>query len=116
MFRPLANQCVIATLTDFGQTRSLATNGPDTAIAVKNIESSTEVLNSLVNDIPSGKGLAGTVFQNEQLSTNVQTIANNLAVASSNLNRLGRWPFLWHKEPGRPPPDGTPAPNTPIKP
>jgi phospholipid/cholesterol/gamma-HCH transport system substrate-binding protein len=77
----------------------LATNGTDITIAVKNIESSTEVLKSLMNDIQSGKGLAGTVFQNEQLSTNVQAIADNFAVASSNLNRLGLFHFLWHKEP-----------------
>jgi phospholipid/cholesterol/gamma-HCH transport system substrate-binding protein len=94
----------------------LATNGTDITTAVKNIESSTEVLKSLINDIQSGKGLAGTVFQNEQLSTNVQAIANNLAVASSNLNRLGLWHFLWHKEPVHSPPDGTSATNSPIKP
>ena len=47
------------------------------------------------------KDLAGTVLQNEQLATNVQAIANNLAVASSNLNRLGLWHFLWHHEPLR---------------
>ena len=94
----------------------LVTNGTDITTAVKNIESSTEVLKSLVNDIQSGKGLAGTVFQNEQLSTNVQAIANNLAVASSNLNRLGLWHFLWHKETVRTPADGTTATNSPIKP
>jgi len=91
----------------------LATNGTDITAAVKNIESSTKVLNSLMNDIQSGKGLAGTVIQNEQLSTNVQTIANNLAVASSNLNRLGLWRFLWHKEPV---PAGIQATNAPVKP
>jgi len=94
----------------------LATNGTDITIAVKNIESSTEVLKSLMNDIQSGKGLAGTVFQDKQLSTNVQAIANNLAVASSNMNRLGLWHFLWHKEPVRSAPDGTAATNNPIKP
>jgi hypothetical protein len=26
-------------------------------------------------------------------------MANNLTIASSNLNRLGLWGFLWHKEP-----------------
>jgi phospholipid/cholesterol/gamma-HCH transport system substrate-binding protein len=91
----------------------LATNSPDINLAVKNIESSTEVLKSLMNDIQSGKGLAGTVVQNQQLSTNVQAIANNLAVASSNLNRLGLWHFLWHKEPVRP---SSAATNTPTKP
>ena len=69
----------------------LATNGTDITTAVKNIESSTEVLKSLMNDMQSGKGLAGTMLQNEQLATNVQAIANNLAIASSNLNRLGLW-------------------------
>ena len=79
----------------------LATNSTDITTAVKNIESSTEVLKSLLNDVQSGKGLAGTMLQNEQLATNVQAIANNLAIASSNLNRLGLWGFLWHHEPLR---------------
>ena len=88
----------------------VATNGADVSIAVKNIESSTEVLKSLMNDVQSGKGFAGMVLQNEQLSTNVQSLANNLAVASSNLNRLGLWHFLWHQEPLRPPAGRTNAP------
>jgi hypothetical protein len=79
---------------------------------LKNIETSTEVLKSLRHDVQSGKGIAGTMIQNEQLSTNVQTLANNLAAASSHLNRPG----LWHQEPVRPPPGGTPAANNPAKP
>ena len=82
----------------------LATNSADITAAVKNIESSTEVLKDLLNNVQSGKGLAGTMLENEQLTTNVQAIANNLAIASSNLNRLGLWHFLWHKEPLRTPP------------
>lgn len=77
----------------------LDTNGVAITAATKNIESSTEVLKSLLNDVQSGKGLAGTVLKNEQLATNVQAIANNLSVATSNLNRFGLWGFLWHKEP-----------------
>jgi hypothetical protein len=42
--------------------------------------------------------LAGTLLKNQELSTNVQVMAANLAVASSNLNRLGLWRFLWHRE------------------
>jgi len=91
----------------------LATNSADITAAVKNIESSTEVLKDLLNNVQSGKGLAGTMLENEQLTTNVQAIANNLAVASSNLNRLGLWHFLWHKELVRTPPGGTTATNTP---
>jgi len=77
----------------------VTTNGPEISTAIKNIESSTEVLKKLADDLQSGKGLAGTALQNEQLATNVQVIAYNLAVASSNLNRLGLWKFLWHHEP-----------------
>jgi phospholipid/cholesterol/gamma-HCH transport system substrate-binding protein len=91
----------------------LATNSTSITAAIKNIESSTEVLKDLLNNVQSGKGLAGTMLENEQLTTNVQAIANNLAVASSNLNRLGLWHFLWHKEPVRLPPGGTTATNPP---
>jgi ABC-type transporter Mla subunit MlaD len=90
----------------------LATNSADITAAVKNIESSTEVLKDLLNNVQSGKGLAGTMLENEQLTTNVQAIANNLAIASSNLNRLGLWHFLWHKEPLHIPPGGTTATNS----
>jgi phospholipid/cholesterol/gamma-HCH transport system substrate-binding protein len=77
----------------------LTANGTEISNAVKNVESSTEVLKKVMNDLQSGKGLAGTLLQNEQLATNMQAIANNLAIASSNLNRLGLWHFLWHREP-----------------
>jgi ABC-type transporter Mla subunit MlaD len=76
----------------------LATNTPEITAAVKNIRSSTDALNKLMDDLQSGRGLAGAMLQNEQLAANVQAIANNLSVASSNLNRLGLWGFLWHKE------------------
>lgn len=90
----------------------LATNSPDISNSVKNIESSTEVLKGLMNDIKSGKGIAGVLLQNEQFSTNMEAIANNLTVASSNLNRLGLWRFFFHKEPL----PKTPATNAPRKP
>jgi len=77
----------------------LATNGSEISLAVKNIESSTETLTNLMADLQSGKGLAGTVLQNEQLATNVQTIASNLSITTSNLNRLGLWGILWAHKP-----------------
>lgn len=77
----------------------VTTNGPEISAAIKNIESSTEVLKKLADDLQSGKGVAGTLMQNGQLTTNVQALAYNLAIASSNLNRLGLWHFLWHHEP-----------------
>ena len=90
----------------------LATNTPEINAAVKNIKSSTDTLNQLMDDLRSGRGLAGTVLQNQQLATNVQAIANNLSIATSNLNRLGLWHFLWHREPApaNPPPRSLQSP------
>jgi ABC-type transporter Mla subunit MlaD len=79
----------------------LATNSPEITASVNNIKSSTDALKKIMDDLQSGRGLAGTVLQNQQLATNMQDIANNLSIATSNLNRLGLWHFLWHKEPLR---------------
>jgi phospholipid/cholesterol/gamma-HCH transport system substrate-binding protein len=81
----------------------LATNSDELNASLKNFEASTETLKSLIEDVKSGKGLAGDVLRNEQLATNVNAIAANLTITTSNLNRLGLWHFLWHKEV---PPDG----------
>jgi len=58
-------------------------------------------MKKLMDDLQSGKGLAGTLLKNDQLATNAQEIADNLAIATSNLNRLGLWRFLWHREPAQ---------------
>ncbi|MGA9778266.1 MAG: MlaD family protein [Limisphaerales bacterium] len=76
----------------------ISTNSAEISAAVKNIESSTETLKKVTDNLQSGDGLAGALLKNEQLSTNVQAVAANLAVATSNLNRLGLWRFLWHHE------------------
>src|ERR1035438_6809759 len=62
----------------------LATNSPEITASVQNIKSSTDTLNKLMDDLQSGRGLAGTVLQNQQLASNVQAIANNLSIATSN--------------------------------
>jgi hypothetical protein len=82
----------------------LATNEPEITASVNNIKSSTDALKKIMDDLQSGRGLAGTMLQNEQLATNVQTIADNLAITTSNLNRVGLWGILWSRK--------TPATNT----
>jgi phospholipid/cholesterol/gamma-HCH transport system substrate-binding protein len=77
----------------------MATNGTDITAAVGNVKSSTETLKKLMDDLQAGKGLAGTILQNDQLSTNMQTIAENLSVTTSNLNRYGLWGILWAHKP-----------------
>jgi phospholipid/cholesterol/gamma-HCH transport system substrate-binding protein len=79
----------------------LATNSTEIHAAVKNIESSSAVLNSLLNDVQAGKGLAGTLLKNERLATSVAQMAENLSITSSNLNRLGVWGILWQHKPPR---------------
>ena len=79
----------------------LATNGSDVAVAVNNIKATTETLKQLMNDVQAGKGLAGTILKDGQVSTNFINIAENLSVTTSNLNRHGIWGILWsHKPPG----------------
>jgi phospholipid/cholesterol/gamma-HCH transport system substrate-binding protein len=78
----------------------LATNGATISAAVDNVKASTEVLKKLMDDLQAGRGLAGMLLQNEQVATNAQIIAANLAVTTSNLNRIGLWGILWaHKAP-----------------
>ena len=86
----------------------LATNGANLTAATKNLEDISVTAKLLAADLQAGKGLAGTVLQNPELATNVQLLAANLAVTSSNLNRLGLWGILWsHK----PPATNTTSPN-----
>jgi len=78
----------------------VTTNGVVLGTAVKNIESSTVILESLLGDMQAGKGLAGTLLKNEALAGDVAKIAQNLSVTTSNLNRVGLWGILWRaKEP-----------------
>ena len=84
----------------------ITTNSVELTASMKNIESSTMMLKSMLQDVQSGKGLAGSVIENQQLATNVQMIAANLSITTSNLNRLGLWHFLWHREP---PPKAAPS-------
>lgn len=86
----------------------LSTNSPEVTSAVKNFESSSATLNELMSDVKAGKGLAGTVLRDEKVAEDLATLTRNLAIASSNLNRLGLWGILWkRKEPKER--DSTPA-------
>jgi phospholipid/cholesterol/gamma-HCH transport system substrate-binding protein len=70
----------------------LTTNKADLTGAVKNIESSTEMMKSLLSDLQAGKGLAGSLLKDEKLSVGVSQLVSNLTTLSSNLNRHG---LLW---------------------
>ena len=72
------------------------------AATVKNLEASSQTLNGLLADVRSGKGLAGALFENPQLATDMSLVASNLSVTTSNLNRLGLWGVLWSHKPRKP--------------
>ena len=79
----------------------IASNGVVISSAVTNLQDTTETLKQIADDMHEGKGLAGTILENEQLAANVQTTVNNLAMVSSNLNTLGLWHILWSHPPPR---------------
>jgi ABC-type transporter Mla subunit MlaD len=91
----------LTNLTDYAH-QILETNNENIFAATKNIEDLTVTFKQLAADVQSGKGLAGTVLQNQELATNILNIANNLSITTSNLNRHGLWGILWsHKPSGK---------------
>jgi phospholipid/cholesterol/gamma-HCH transport system substrate-binding protein len=76
----------------------ISTNGVGIAGAVSNLQAASETLKQITDDIHAGRGPAGAILEDPQLAANLQTTVNNLTVASSNLNQLGLWHFLWHHE------------------
>ncbi len=95
----------------------LDTNAPTLNLAVKNIESSTELVKNLLEDVQAGKGLAGSLIKNEEWANNVSQISSNLSITTSNLNRLGLWGILWQHKPPRTsaPARPLPAPKDPAR-
>jgi phospholipid/cholesterol/gamma-HCH transport system substrate-binding protein len=86
------------------------TNRTAIAAAVKNLDDSAEILKGLLAGIQAGKGLAGTLLENEELAANVSLVASNLSVTTSNFNRLGLWGVLWRHKP----PKASAAPPRPL--
>ena len=79
----------------------LTTNKTDFTAAVNNIESSSVLLKSLLMDLQSGKGLAGSLLKDKQLEVGIFQLVSNLTVLSSNLNRHG---LLWRPKKTEPRP------------
>ena len=77
----------------------LASNGQNMDITTSNLVVISGTLRRVSENLEAGNGLAGALLQNQALATNVQMIAANLAVTSSNLNRLGLWGVLWSHKP-----------------
>lgn len=70
---------------------TLATNRGQITQSIQNIEGATARITNILADIQNGKGLAGNLLYNEELSRNIDTISSNFAVFSKNLNDRGLW-------------------------
>jgi len=90
-----------AQLNQLAETASnlLVTNGFHLTAATRNIQDLTVDAQELISGVRAGQGLAGTLIQNNQTSTNFQALAENLSITSSNLNRFGLWHLLWSHAP-----------------
>ncbi|HEV2329010.1 MAG TPA: MlaD family protein [Verrucomicrobiae bacterium] len=82
----------------------IATNGVAISGAVSNLQATTATLKQISDDMRAGKGLAGTILENQQLATNVQETVGNLEITTSNLNKFGLWHVLWRHPPSIPRP------------
>jgi hypothetical protein len=73
----------------------LSTNTDAIMATLKSVETSAGLLKCLLEDLRAGKGTAGRLLADEQMSADVARIAQNLSITTSNLNRLGLWRLLW---------------------
>ena len=77
----------------------LATNTPTINQAIENVQSSSAILKSAMEDVQAGKGLAGALLKNDEIVANLTQISQNLSVTTSNINQLGLWGILWRRHP-----------------
>ena len=84
----------------------LATNQNEIAIAVKNLRNASATASQLLDDVKATNGPAGLLLRDEQMKTqlallvtNMNSVAENFNVFSSNLNQRGVWSMLWKPKP-----------------
>ncbi|MEK7780566.1 MAG: MlaD family protein [Verrucomicrobiota bacterium] len=80
--------------------------------AVKNLEASSASLTNIMTDLQNGRGTAGRLLRDEELGRNLSAIAQNLSVATSNLNTRGLWGIMWKQKIPDPPKTNAPAKKT----
>ena len=73
----------------------LSNNAAAITVAIRNLETASGQLTNLLHELQTGRGPAGRVLHDEEMAENISAVARNLAITSSNLNRLGLWGILW---------------------
>lgn len=87
----------------------IANNETNLHSAIANLEATAATLNSLVTDLHNGRGTAGVLLRDQTLATNLNLIAQNLAVTTSNLNTRGLWGIMWKQKAAPAPKTNAPA-------
>ena len=77
---------------------TIATNRVEVTAAIQNVQSGTDLLNKLLGDLQSGKGLAGSILKDEHLQRQFASMVENLNIVSSNLTEHG---LLWRPRASR---------------
>ena len=88
--------------------RLVATNRVVVDKSLENIRQTTESLRNLVAAAEQGKGLAGKLFADEELASNLAVLSSNLVETSTRLNNNGLWGILW-KDKTKEPDDAKPT-------
>ncbi|MEP6662411.1 MAG: MlaD family protein [Verrucomicrobiota bacterium] len=94
----------ISNLYDFttGLKTTLATNQMKISQTISNLHHASVSVNELLEGVKATNGPVGLLLRDEQmkknlasLATNINVVAENFAVFSSNLNQRGLWRMLW---------------------
>jgi phospholipid/cholesterol/gamma-HCH transport system substrate-binding protein len=73
---------------------TVVTNRTELTAAMKNIGRATDRADRILKEVEEGKGLAGALLRNEEMTEYSSVLLSNLAVFSSNLNEKGLWGVL----------------------
>jgi phospholipid/cholesterol/gamma-HCH transport system substrate-binding protein len=88
--------------------QTIITNRTTLTHAMENLEKASVTVNELVNDVHSGKGIAGSLIEDRELKlemsaiiTNLSSTISNLNILSSNINSKGLWAVIRKPKPAK---------------
>ena len=80
----------------------ISTNSTTITGTLSNLNAVSQDARQLMSDVESGKGVAGSLFKDDQLRQSVSEMtrgisqtASNLSITTSNINKRGIWGVLW---------------------
>jgi phospholipid/cholesterol/gamma-HCH transport system substrate-binding protein len=81
---------------------TFSTNQADLTETMRNLRATAQNMNQISAGLQDGKGVAGSLLKDEvlraqtaEMVANMNALASNLSLFSSNLNKKGLWSMLW---------------------